>query len=148
MADFPEWLGRILLCEAVRECGLPWVSTALWRRPGTAWMGYDDRLAAIEAARRVWRAMLRRLPPGVSAASLGSSWREAAWACTVAGMRLDAERRAAVEAAAPEPEPQAAPVVPVVPVVIQRRATAVPPTTAVRQSPAFVIRRRNEVARA
>ncbi len=146
-AIFPEWAGRLLLAEALRAVGLPWVPWAVWRRRGDVWMSFEDRLAAIDMEARVVTEARRRLPAGVSSAALGREWREAAWRCTVAGMAIvdvDAPNQLGHEHGE---EPGGAGELVRPPVTISRRSTpAMTSSTAV--APTILFRRRGEVPRA
>ena len=75
----PGWLGRMILRDALTGIGLPFVPEAAWRSPATSWMGFDDRLQAIEVARVVVADMRRRIP-------VGEGLRRAAFGAVVAGM--------------------------------------------------------------
>jgi len=91
--DFPDWVARQLLAEALRAVGLPVVAGAMWRAPRDA-MTLEERLQAIDAEARVLEEARRRLPFGVSSAALAGEFRTMAWRCVVAGIAiLDTEAR-------------------------------------------------------
>jgi hypothetical protein len=87
----------MLLAESLRAVGLPWVPSALWRRPRETWMSLDARFQAIRVVGRVIAEARDLLPAGVM---VDRRLRDAAWRCTVAGLALldtDARRRLADE---------------------------------------------------
>ncbi len=146
-ADFPEWAGGLLLAEAVQAVGLPWVPWAVWRRPGDAWMSFEERLTALDFEARVVAEGRRRLPTGVSGATLGREWRDAAWRCTVAGMAiLDAEARK--QFAGERDEEQVANAQPAARPLTIRRGSAPVLTSPTPAPPTILFRRRGGVPRA
>ena len=154
--DFlPDWAGRQLLAESLRDCGLQWAPYAIWRRPSEAWMTYDDRLQAVELEARVVAAARRCLPPGVSGAALGDAWREQAWRCIVAGLALlDTEAREQLAAGDDDDRGMVGKPVEKVPQVSHAPAGAVlirrrtPGRPIVLPPATLTIRRRGEVPRA
>ena len=112
MQEFPDWAGRMLLAESLRAVGLPWVPSAMWRRPDENWMTLTERLAAVNVAGRVIAEARGLLPPGVSGgATLDRQLRDAAWRCTVAGLALlDAEGWSRLAGIEPELRPEPAPI--------------------------------------
>lgn len=76
----PRWLGRMILHDELRGLGLPWVPEAVAFKPAEGWLTFTDTLQAVAVSSAIVQRMRERIP-------VGDELRDAAWRCTVAGLR-------------------------------------------------------------